>query len=259
MGHIHFQQLPDLPRWRDLTELIADGGTVAEIAAATLQAAERGYLLAMFDPGVFDVVSWLSQLTLAAREDGFLAALDRIGISCPETPELFDITSGFCEALDAHFREQGRRSDIAEMAQMAAVESLIRKLSQGAPDLFSGTSPDVQQTLAEFSTRNGFAALAQEFFGRFTHRFLAYHLGRELSDHVGINLRFPDPDAHTQFVADLGDHCRDTASVVAALARQWYANANFVDGLSPTKVRNFVRSSLQHMQDELQIRGAGVA
>ena len=64
----------------------------------------------------------LSQFVLAARQEDFAAALQSAGIKTPSDPGLFDIIGGFSEAIDQHLVGNRQRTDIGEMAQLAAVD-----------------------------------------------------------------------------------------------------------------------------------------
>jgi hypothetical protein len=105
------------------------------------------------------------------------------------------------------------------------------------------------------STQKGFATLTHDFFARFTQRFLTYHLERELSQHVGGNGRFVDPQEHTEFLDDLKTHCREATVIVREFAGEWYSKHNFEGGITERKARNFSRHALKKLRDELTIRG----
>src|SRR5436190_1200994 len=94
-------------------------------------------------------------------------------------------------------------ADVATVAQTtSAAESLAALVGDRADGLFP-SGADVQRAVADFSTLNGFAGLGHDYYARFVRRFLLYHLGRELSQHVGGCGRFADSAAYTAFVADL--------------------------------------------------------
>lgn len=255
MGHIRLGTLPDTSRWRKVVGLIAEGGDVAQIAMATSEAAQNGLDLAKDDPGLCHAVWLLTKIALAAREDDFSAALNAVGVTTPANPSLFDIVGGFTDALDQHLAKTRERSDIGEMAQLSAVESLTALIGSRSASLFGTTSVEVQNAVHDFSTKNGFATLAHDFFSRFTQRFLTYHLGRELSSHVGGNGRFADPTEHNEFVKELATHCRQAAIIVREFSGGWYSKANFEDGISTTKARNFVNFALTKLRREIKIRG----
>jgi len=255
MGHLLHGSLPDTYCWRNVVCTIADGCDVAIVASATSQASQHGLDLAHDDPGLCHVVWLLAKVVDAARQPDFGAALEAIGIPSPAKPSLFDLVGGFADALDRHHLVRGGRSDIGEMAQLAAVEMLTSLVARRAASLFGTTPAEVKQAVRGLSTKKGFSTLAYEFFARFTQRFLTYHLGRELSNHVGGNGRFANPSDHTEFVQQLDTHCHEAALTVREFSGGWYSKANFEDGISKTKARNFVNYALDKLRNEIKIRG----
>ena len=141
------------------------------------------------------------------------------------------------------------------MGQLAVVETLTSLIGDRSTSLFGTTPAEVQQAVHDFSTKKGFSTLAYDFFSRFTQRYLTYHLGRELSNHVGGNGRFANPAEHTEFVSQLATHCREAAIIVREFSGGWYSKANFEDGISETKARKFVNFALKKLRKELKIRG----
>jgi hypothetical protein len=256
MGHVRLGTLPDTRPWRMVVAQIADGATVAAVAGATSTAAVRGLKLAEADPGLAHVVYLLAHTALAARQPDFARALAALHVTVPDDPGLFDLTAGFAEAL-RQWRSASRtpQSDIGEMAALAAVEALTRCVGERSRGLFP-TGGEVHAAAREFSTRAGFAGLAHEFYARFTQRFLLYHLGRELSQHVGGNGRFADPAAHAAFVADLDTHCREAAIIVRSYAGGWYDKAKFEEGITEDQARRFAAYSVTKLGKELEARGA---
>ena len=84
MGHIRLGRLPNTPNWRKVVGLVADDAPVASVAAATMSAAQRGLEIADSDEGLRHTFWLLTQITLAAREDHFAAALNQAGVSVPD-------------------------------------------------------------------------------------------------------------------------------------------------------------------------------
>jgi hypothetical protein len=255
MGNQRLSTLPDTAPWRRVVGLLAEGGDAATVAAATTEAALQGLKLARGDEGLTYCTWLLAQVALAARTDDFADALDRIGLPLAGPPDVFDLIAGFSDAVDRRLTKTASRTDVGEMAQLAAVESLTALLSQRASDLFGSTTDDVHRAACELSTQRGFGSLAHDFFARFAQRFLSYHLGRELSQHVGGNSRFADPQEHTAFLEQLAVHCREAATIVREFAGDWYLKHRFEDGVALAKVRGFVNHALTKLQGEFRTRG----
>jgi hypothetical protein len=256
MGHIRLGRLPDTVPWRRVVELLAEGADAGTVAVATTDAALNGLEQARGDEGFAHTVWLLTQTVLAARNADFAGALARAGVRTEQDPGVLDVAAGFSDAVDRHLRKRHSATDLGEMAQLAGVESVTELLSRHSANLFETTPDEVRTAARELSTRAGFAELAHDFFARFARRFLTYHLGRELSNHVGGNGCFADPVEHTAFVEKLDVHCREAAAVAKRYAGDWYSKANFEGGISPDKARSFADRVLKKLRDELRIRGA---
>jgi hypothetical protein len=255
MGHSRLGTLPDTSRWRKLVGLIAGGADVAAVADATMHAAETGLKLADGDEGLKHTFYLLSQVALASRQDDFLVALKDAGITIAHEPSVLSLVSSFTSAVDDHLRQTRSRTDIGEMAQMAAAETLTSLLRERSKSLFGTTSAEIKDAVREYSTTAGFANLAHDFFSRFTQRFLIYHLSRELPNHVGEGKRFRTPAEHSQFVDRLKAHSRQAAVIVQQFAGGWYSKTNFEGGITPRKAQGFVHVALKKLQKELKLRG----
>jgi hypothetical protein len=225
------------------------------VASATTEAAQHGLDLADGDAGLCHTFYLLTQITLAARQDDLPSALNSLGVKVSSDPGILNIVGGFTEAIDNHLRQTRSRTDIGEMAQMAAAETLTAVLSERSRSLFGTTSAEVKQAVRSCSTQAGFSSLAHEFFSRFTQRYLTYHLSRELANHVGPGRRFDSPAAHTAFVNDLKVHCREAATIVRDFAGHWHSKTNFEGGITPAKARGFIHVALNKLRRELKIRG----
>jgi hypothetical protein len=256
MGNQRIGTLPDTAPWQCVVGLLADGGDAGAVAAATTEAALQGLELARGDEGLTYCTWLLAQVALAARTDDFAdALLDRIGVPFAGPPDIYDLIAGFSDAVDRRLTKTASRTDVGEMAQLAAVESLTALLSERASHLFGSTTDDVHRAACELSTQRGFGSLAHDFFARFAQRFLSYHLGRELSQHVGGNGRFADPQEHTAFLEQLAVHCREASTIVREFAGDWYTKHRIEDGVALAKVRGFVNHALTKLRGELQMRG----
>ena len=255
MGHQRIGTLPDTAPWRQIVRLLAEGTETDTVAAATTQATTEGLRLAQADEGLVCCVLFLVRLVQAARQPDFGDALEQAGILTGPNADLFTLIAGFSDAIDARLHAHTGRTDIGEMAQLAAIESLTALLRQRSEGLYEADPADVHRAARTLSTRKGFAGLAHDFFARFTQRFLTYHLGRELPLHVGANGRFAHPDDHDAFVERLGVHCREAAAIMRNFAGDWYDKANANGGVTLPKVRGFVGHAIDKLQRELISRG----
>jgi hypothetical protein len=230
--------------------LIGEGADTASVAAATMEAAQQGLRDAARDPGLVDAILLLAQIPLAARTQDFAGALRALGMEVPDTPKLLDVVGAFNAHLDATLA-RGGRSDLGEVAQMAASETLTVLGTERARGLFGTTPEDVRRSLAAFATTKQFGSLARDFFSRLTRKYLASFLSRELSNHVGPQGRFPNVDAHTAYNDALQLHCQQAAAIVEAYAGGWFSKGNFEGGIDARKASDFASYSLTKIRAEL--------
>jgi hypothetical protein len=257
MGHIRLGELPRTRKWEQVVELIKHDGDAPAIAAATLDAAEKGFQKAAEDEGLGRATWLLTQLPLAARDPNYLERLKALGVTVDGAPGLAELVGAFTDAIDGQMRRTGGRTDFGEMAQMAAAETLTKILGERSRSLF-GTSPaDVQRELAALGTTKQFGTLARDFFARLTRRYLTFYLSRELSNHVGGERRFAGMSEHAEFNAALDLHCRQASKIVEEFAGSWFSKTNWKTGISPDDVRGFAWVALKKLRAELRKGGGG--
>jgi hypothetical protein len=254
MGHKRLGTLPRTKRWQQVVASLDGGESVARIAAASSEAAEGALFRATNDPALTHAFWLLTQLPLAARQTDFPERLRELGLAVGSNPQLFEIIGAFSEAIDAHTRAVSERSDLGEIAQLAATESLSAIVGRSLPGLFGPTAEEVQRAVGRLATSNQFSDLARDFFARLTRRHLQYYLSRELSNHVGPGGRFGSISEHSDFNADLDQHCREAVRIVKEFSGDWYGKANYQGGVTPEKAAAFVSVALKKIRSELRNR-----
>jgi hypothetical protein len=255
MGHKRLGTLPRTQKWEQVVGLIAGDADVGQIAAASADAAEHGLERASHDQGLAQAFWLLTQIPQAARQTNFADHLWQLGLNVSSKPTLLEIVAAFTSAVDRHVRELGKRSDLGEMAQHAATETLASLVGRELPSLFGSTAADVQQALAKFDTSDRFSVLARDFFSRLTSRSLGYFLSRELSKHVGPNKRFAAISKHSEFNTALDLHCREASRIIKEFSSDWYGKTLFQEGnISPDKASKFAHVAFQKLRVELRKR-----
>jgi hypothetical protein len=149
MGHLRLHTLPKTQKWEHVVGLIAGGADVGRIAAASADAAEHGLERASQDQGLAHAFWLLTQIPQAARQSDFADQLKRLGLEVSSKPTLLEIVGAFTNAVDRYVRTRGNRSDLGEMAQHAAAETLTTLAGRELPSLFGPTAGDVQQSLCQ--------------------------------------------------------------------------------------------------------------
>jgi hypothetical protein len=198
----------------------------------------------------------LTQIPLAARSPDFSRSLQGLGLEVGATPSLFDLVGAFAAAVDMQSQKLGRRTDLGEMAQHAAAESLTTVVASELPTLFGPTPADVRLSIGKLAAPDRFARLARDFFARLTQHHLDYYLSRTLSDHVGPGRRLSSADEHVAFGNALEQHCREASRIVEAFAGGWFSKANFEGNLTPEKANRFLFVALGKIGRELRRRRA---
>lgn len=258
MGHTRLGKLPRTRRWGEVVALIAGGASTAQIANATIHAAEQGLSGAAKDVGVVETIWLLMQLPHAARTDNFVEALDECDLSVSDTPSLMEIVAAVTEAIDARMPNCRGRTDLGEMAQLAAGETLTATIGQRIENLFGPTTADVQHALAALATSKQFSSFAKAFFARFTTKCMTYFLSRTLADHLGDGQRFTTLAQQAAFIQALDTHCHEAAYIVERFSGDWYSKTKWETKgqLTQEAIAAFTGGAMKKLIAELQ-QGAG--
>jgi hypothetical protein len=254
MGHQLLGILPRSRAWQEVVALIADGADVEAIAAAASRAAETSMIDASSDPSIRHAFWLLTQIPLAARQEGFERALRTLGIDVCVQPSLADITSGMMDAIDGAVTRRGARTDFGEMAQLCAAESLSAVAGSEARDLFGGSTEAVKSALAGLATVKQFAVLARDYIARLARRHLNYFLSRTMSAHVGTGRRFSSVREHQMFEAALDLHCREATRIIKEFSGEWFSKHIHEGGIDRETAGRFVHAAFQKVREELRHR-----
>lgn len=252
MGHVRLKNLPKSLWWDQVVELLDDGGTVNEIAPATALAMDEALVGAIRDPALTQAALLLAALPGAARQADFASACRAIGINVSAAPSLLDTLAGFERAVDREARMRGGRTDLGEMAQLAAASSLTRCMTPDLPALFGTTPGDVKAALAKLDTPERFAKLSRIFFADLMQRSLEYYLSRTYAQHIGPSETFASLAEQDIFRAALATHCYQTALIVEGYSADWFSKTKFDGGLSHQSAAKFTRTAIGKLRKELK-------
>jgi hypothetical protein len=254
MGHQHLGTLPGSRKWRQVVQLISGGSDVNDVAAATSAAAESQMADASNDAAVKHAVWLLTQIPVAARQENFASELRKLGLRVSDRPTLLEVAAAMTDAVDRHVGKAGRRTDLGEMAQLSAVESLNAVAGRELPDLFGATADKTKAALGGLGTVKQFAVLARDFFSRLSRRQLSYFLSRELSQHVGVNSRFQTIREHRDFETALDLHCREASRIIKEFSGEWFSKHTYEGGIDEAKAGRFAHVAFQKLREELRHR-----
>lgn len=256
MGHTRLGDLPRTRRWGEVVGLLACGAGTSQVATATINAAERGLNLAAEDKALVETIWLLTQLPLAAKAKdlkGFVQALKNAGLKVSNSPGLMEIVGAFSDAIDSRLSNNGGRTDLGEMAQMAAAETIAKELGSKTQSLFGTQPQDVQQALRGLATNKNFSEFSRQFFSRITNRCLEYFLSRAVTHHVGEGQRFATLAQQAEFSRALEQHCREASKIVEEFSGGWFSKTNWEKGgISREDARGFAHIAMQKVVSELK-------
>jgi len=144
MGHIRLGRLPATKKWQQVVALLSRGASLEQIAGASADAAENSLEHARRDPALLQSFWLLTQVPLAARSPDFPDSLKSLGLDVSDSPSLMEIVGAFSAVIDRHVERSGGRTDLGELAQNAAAESLATVVGADLPTLFGATPEDAR-------------------------------------------------------------------------------------------------------------------
>lgn len=255
MGHSRLGVLPATLKWKEVVGLIGGGSSAEAVADATMDATDRALAKLVNDPALVESFWLLAQIPVAAGKDDFAAELRNVGVEVSSSnPTLAELTAAFTKAVDANVDGRRGRTDLGELAEMAAAEALAGAAATRTVGLFGERPEAVRERLAALNTEVQFGKFARDFFAKFMGRFLDYYVSRELPLHVGPGRRFPTFQDQTRFNEALDLHCRQASLIVERFAGGWHSKAQWQDDLTRERTGKFVAYSLTKVRDELRMR-----
>ncbi len=256
MGHNRLGNLPRTKKWKEVIDLVDGGGSSAAVADATLDAAYDGFLVGAADPTLVHAVFLLANLPDAAKSKDVQAALADLGLNVAGPITASSIAAALGEAVDAHVRQEGApRSDLGEMARLAAMETLSRALDDRGPGLFGPDPSAATEALGRLGTEKNFGVFVRDFFGRLSERVLTFYVSKELPLHTGAGQRFETLADQRAFQDSVALHARQAAKIVEVFGGSWLSKVRFEKELTPARTERFVAYAMKKMRDELR-RGA---
>lgn len=253
MGHIRLGRLPRTQKWLDVVALVGGDGSAAAVAGATIDAAEAEFYSAASDPVVVHTVWLLAQLPDAARTEDFVSALSGLGVEVSRDPSATELAAAVGRAVDAYAQALDYpRSDIGEIARLAAVDTLVQATRTGTPQLFGPVEGETRDQVRRIATERQFGTFARDFFARMTERVLTYYVSKELPLHTGQGQRFSTLHEQRAFQDAVGLHARQAAVIVETFAGGWYSKARFERDLTPERTGRFVAYAMKKMRGELR-------
>lgn len=167
MGHSRLGSLPRSRKWKEVVGLLAIGAGAEQIANAVIRAAERGLMAVAHHSGLVEAMWSLTQLTAAARDPhlGFAESLRARGFDVPDSPTLPAVLAAVADRIDRSMPNSQGRTDLGEIAQCAAVETVNQIVTQRTESLFAAGPEDVRAAFRDLGTKKNFGELTRRLFG----------------------------------------------------------------------------------------------
>lgn len=256
MGHVRLGTLPQTREWKAVVHLIAEGADVAQIADATLQAADKAFARMSKDAGFNEAVWLLTQLGIAAKKDNPTAHLESVGLKLSPHTSIAEVASAFRTALDQQMSKAGRTSDISPIASNALVSAVTTHLNTKLGGLFEASSAEIHSALGELGKQKAFGELTRTFFGRLMGDSLKYFLDKTIDTHLGEGQRFQTRSDSREFRNALATHCQEASEIVQTFAAEWFSKNRFQgDGeIRRDKTEGFGWKAVEKIRAEMKIR-----
>lgn len=261
MGHTRLGEIPKSRKWKDVVAFMTNAEFVSSnpvfrdevemIAVRTLDAAETGIEKALDDLGLRYSFYLLTQLALASREDNWEKKLTENQINVSRLNSTFELITEIQTAIDDYIFENGRATDISEMAQQSIGETISKLVEPKANTLFGSGKEEIQSAIKSLSTKKGFADLGQKFFGHFMTHYLNFFLSRVTAAQVGTG-RFRSVEDVTKFNQVLQTHCEQTAKIVRDYCGEWYSKTEYMKGIDLENTSEFISVALKKLKSELK-------
>ena len=253
MGHVRLGNLPRTRKWQQVVALIEGGAGTAQIANATITAAEDGFILAAEDKGLVETVWLLTQLPLAAKSDNFAQALQSNGLDVSSSPSLMEVIGAFSDAIDKKLANNGGRTDLGEMAQMAASETIAQIIGSRTQSFFATTPDDIKNAFSKLATNKQFSIFARDFFARLTNKCLDYFVCRAVAHHIGEGRRFRTLAQQGEFTKALHIHSYEASKIVEEFSGGWFSKTNWdKKGISRDDAAGFAHVTMKKIVAELK-------
>jgi len=261
MGHTRLGEIPKSRKWKDVVALMTNAEIVSSnpffrdeveiIALKTLDAAETGIDKALNDVGLQYAFYLLTQLALSSREENWEEKLSTHQIDVSNLNSTFELISEIQISIDDYIFENGRATDISEMAQQSVGETISKLVEPKANTLFGSGKEEIQSAIKSLSTKKGFADLGQKFFGHFMTHYLNFFLSRVTASQIGTGKMRSVEDV-SKFNQVLQTHCEQTARIVRDYCGEWYSKTEYMKGINIQNTSDFMTVALKKLKSELK-------
>ena len=260
MGHTRLGDIPKTKKWDEVVSTVATmtetGDTllpeiVKAVAEKTIEATQAGLERVINDYGFRYSFYLLTQIALSSKDEDWPKRLEKFGIYLGEDSNIFDLVSDIHNSIDEFLLKYGKHTDISEKAQQAAGEALTKLVGPESKSLFDLGREDLLVAIKKYSTKKGFARLAQKFFSSFLSRYLNFYLSRITASLTGQK-SIPQVGDLSRFNMILIAHCEQSAMIVHDFSGEWYSKTEHLEGITLENTSKFLAVALRKLQTELE-------
>jgi len=254
MGHSLIGKLPRTKEWDEVSRIISEGADPAQVADATLKAAELAMAWVQNDAGFREAIWLLTQLGVAGTKDHPLTHLGQYGLVRPEANSVVDVVADLCNSFEQAMAESRERSDFGEVSRRALAGAVTGYLNERLGGMFEPSSQEIESAMKDIRKPKVFAQVYQSYVGGLTNKSLGYFLSRELAKHLGH--RFQTANQKRQFESALRTLCSESSVVVKKYGAEWFAKHLKEEGgdISRESAEGFGWYGMQKMRAELATR-----
>jgi hypothetical protein len=265
MGHTRLGKIPTTRQWREVVNLFATSKSslgavessddISQLAASTTRASAKALQEGIRDGGLAYVFFLLTQLALSSRGAEPRQALLTLGLQLPPNPSHLDLTVEVHRVLDEHFKEARKKSDVAEIAQLAIGETITNFFRSRPRDLFAASETQLFSDLRQLGTQKSFGEVSRAFFSNFMSRLLGFYLSKFVLP-GGRQTLVNSSDDLTRFNDALKQHAYQRAAIIHEFAEKWFTKTEFEKGIDPGNTRRFVAYACKKLEAEF-LHGMG--
>lgn len=259
MGHTRLGKIPTTRQWRDVVAIFASAKStlglsagsqdISQLTGATARASSNALRAGVRDGGLAYIFYFLTQLALSARRAEPRQALNELGLQLPRDPTHLDLTIEIHRVFDEHFKATNQKSDVAEIAQLAAGETLSDFFRSQPRDLFAASETQLFRDLHKLGAQKAFGEVSRHFFSNFMSRLLGFYLSKFVLP-GGRQRLVNSADELTQFNTILRQHTYQRAAIIHEFAEKWFSKTEFEKGIDPKNTRRFVAYALKKLESE---------
>jgi hypothetical protein len=250
MGHNRILFNPRSRAWKSVVGTLIAGADVEYVADATLAAVEHGLKRLSNDPGLVCVLTETFNFVAGFRTKDPDNALKRSGFDLPTDRSMYSYLAALSERINDRMSAEAARTTPGEIARHSITQALNQ--ATASSDLFGEEGASSARALKVQSSPSNFGKLMHEFFATFTHRYLNYHLAKELPQLLGRTDRLPDLQSQSTFNREFALYVRQTVRITDEFTPGWFGKANWQGRLDTQSVGRFAHVAFKKIRTDFR-------